>query len=149
MLFGDEYFMKMALKEAGYAYEEDEVPIGAVVVVQNRVIGKGYNQTEKLKDVTAHAEMIAITAASNYLGSKFLEECTIYVTIEPCLMCASALRWARVARVVYGAKEPKFGFSSQGKGGQVLHPKTEVTAGILETECGLLMTEFFRGKRKN
>jgi len=146
MQFGDEYFMKMALKEAGYAYEDDEVPVGALVVCNNKVIGKGYNQTEKLKDVTAHAEMLAITAAANYLGSKFLEDCTLYVTLEPCLMCASALKWARIARLVYGAKDPKAGYSlTQGR---ILHPKTEVTNGILESECGSLLTEFFRQKRE-
>src|ERR1043165_3692151 len=131
-MFTHEYFMKLALKEAVYAYEEDEVPVGALVICNNKIIGKGYNQTEKLKDVTAHAEMIAITAASNYLGSKFLEECTIYVTIEPCLMCAAALRWARVARLVYGAKEPKAGYTNQANSNLILHPKTEVKGGVLE-----------------
>src|ERR1700679_3364907 len=102
----DEYWMKLALKEAEYAYGDDEVPIGAVIVCNNKAIGKGYNQSERLNDVTAHAEMIAITAAANYLGAKFLEECTLYVTIEPCPMCAAALRWARIGRVVYGAADP-------------------------------------------
>src|SRR5579872_3113195 len=142
MMFTDEYFMKLALKEASYAYEEDEIPVGALVVCNNRIIGKGYNQTEKLKDVTAHAEMIAITAASNYLGSKFLEECTLYVTLEPCLMCASALKWARIGRLVYGAKDPKAGYSLTK--GLILHPRTEVTMGIMENECGSLLTDFFR-----
>ncbi len=137
--------MKLALKEAGYALEEDEVPVGAIVVCQNKIIGKGYNQTEKLKDVTAHAEMIAITAASNFLGSKFLEECTLYVTLEPCLMCASALRWARIARLVYGAGDPKAGYTLTG--GRVLHPKTEVMRGVMENECGNLLTGFFKLKR--
>lgn len=146
MIFTDEYFMRMALKEAAYAYEEDEVPVGAIIVANNKIIGKGYNQTEKLKDVTAHAEMIAITAAANYLGSKFLEECTLYVTLEPCLMCASAVGWARVARLVYGASDVKAGYSLVK--GRVLHPKTEVTKGILESECGVLLTEFFKAKRK-
>lgn len=145
MIFDDEYFMRLALKEATYAYEEDEVPVGALVVSNNRVIGKGYNQTEKLKDVTAHAEMLAITAAANYLGSKFLEECTLYVTLEPCNMCAAALRWARIGRLVYGATDPKAGFSLIGQ--SLLHPKTEVTKGILEHDCSVLVTEFFRGKR--
>ena len=138
--------MKLALKEASYAYEEDEVPVGAIVVCNNRIIGKGYNQTEKLKDVTAHAEMIAITAASNYLGSKFLEECTLYVTLEPCLMCASALKWARIARLVYGASDPKAGYSLTKS--PILHPKTEVVKGIMENECGTIVTQFFRQKRE-
>ena len=146
MNFSDEYFMKLALKEAAYAFEEDEIPVGAIVVAGNRIIGKGYNQTEKLKDVTAHAEMIAITAAANYLGSKFLEDCTIYVTLEPCLMCASAIMWARASRLVFCAYDAKAGYTlTQGR---VLHPKTEVTHGILKDECGLLLTEFFRGKRE-
>lgn len=146
MIFTDEYFMRLALKEAGYAFEEDEVPVGAIVVSNNQIIGKGYNQTERLKDVTAHAEMIAITAAANYLGSKFLEECTLYVTLEPCLMCAAALKWARVGRLVYGATDPKAGFSIMNQ--PVLHPKTEVAYGVMEHECSVLVTEFFRQKRK-
>ncbi|HRN94677.1 MAG TPA: nucleoside deaminase [Chitinophagales bacterium] len=140
-----EYFMKLALKEAVYAFEEDEVPIGAVVVCKNQVIGKGYNQVEKLTDVTAHAEMIAITAASNYLGSKFLEECEIYVTVEPCLMCATALRWARIGKIIYGTGEPKTGFTAFQK--TVLHPTTEIVGGVLENECAELMRQFFKGKR--
>ena len=144
-MFTHEYFMKLALKEASYAYDEDEVPVGALVVCNNKIIGKGYNQTEKLKDVTAHAEMIAITAASNYLGSKFLEECILYVTLEPCLMCASALKWARVAKLVYGANDVKAGYTLIK--GKVLHPKTEVVSGIMEKECGTLLTQFFRQKR--
>ena len=145
MIFNDDHFMKLALKEAMYAYEEDEVPVGALVVCNERVIGKGYNQTEKLKDVTAHAEMLAITAASNYLGSKFLEECTLYVTLEPCLMCAAAMRWARVGRVVYGAADVKAGYSLANT--HVLHPKTEVVRGVLEHDCSVILTEFFRSKR--
>jgi tRNA(adenine34) deaminase len=147
MLFTDEYYMKLALKEARYAFEEDEVPVGAIVICNNKIIGKGYNQTEKLKDVTAHAEMIAITAAANYLGSKFLEDCTIYVTLEPCLMCAAALKWARVARLVFGAKDPKAGYTLTS--GKILHPKTEVVTGIMENECGSLVTEFFKQKRNS
>ena len=145
MIFSHEYYMKMALKEAVYAFEEDEVPVGALVICNDRIIGKGYNQTERLKDVTAHAEMIAITAASNYLGSKFLEDCTLYVTLEPCLMCAAALKWARIARLIYGANDPKAGYSLTK--GKVLHPKTEVISGIMEDECGSLVTEFFKQKR--
>jgi tRNA(adenine34) deaminase len=146
MLFSDEYYMKLALKEAQYAFEEDEVPVGALVICNNRIIGKGYNQTERLKDVTAHAEMLAITAAANYLGSKFLEGCTLYVTLEPCLMCAAALKWARIDRLVYGATDPKAGYSLMQ--GLVLHPKTGVTRGILENECGTLVTAFFKQKRE-
>ena len=145
MLFSDEYYMKLALKEAIYAFEEDEVPVGALVICNNKIIGKGYNQTERLKDVTAHAEMLAITAAANYLGSKFLEGCTLYVTLEPCLMCAAALKWARIDRLVYGAIDVKAGYSMMP--GLVLHPKTEVTRGVLETECGRLVSEFFKQKR--
>ena len=141
----DAYYMKLALREAAYAFEEDEVPIGAIVVCNHQVIGKGYNQVEKLTDVTAHAEMLAITAAANYLGSKFLEECTLYVTVEPCLMCATAMRWARIGRVVYGAEEPKSGFSTFGK--EVFHPATEVTGGIMADACADLMRTFFREKR--
>lgn len=137
--------MKLALKEASYAYQEDEVPVGAIVVCNNTIIGKGYNQTEKLKDVTAHAEMIAITAASNYLGSKFLEDCILYVTLEPCLMCASALKWTRIAKLVYGASDIKAGYSLMK--GRVLHPKTEVVKGVIEQECGNLLTDFFKQKR--
>jgi tRNA(adenine34) deaminase len=144
--FNDDYWMRMALKEANYAFEEDEVPIGAVIVCNNKIIGKGYNQTERLNDVTAHAEMLAITAAANYLGAKFLEECTLYVTIEPCPMCAAALRWARIGRVVYGAADPKAGYSQFGS--KMFHPKTEVHHGTMEHDCGVLMTEFFRGKRE-
>ena len=142
----DTYWMKLALKEAMTAYEDDEVPIGAVIMCNNKIIGKGYNQTERLNDVTAHAEMIAITAAANYLGAKFLEECTLYVTIEPCPMCAAALRWARKGKVVYAAPDPKAGFSQFGK--KMFHPKTELCQGVMEHECGALMTEFFKGKRE-
>ncbi|HLP51700.1 MAG TPA: nucleoside deaminase [Chitinophagales bacterium] len=144
-LLSHDYFMRLALKEAQYANEEDEVPVGALVVCNNKIIGKGYNQTEKLKDVTAHAEMLAITAASNYLGSKFLEDCTLYVTLEPCLMCAAALKWARIGTLVYGASDAKAGYSITP--GRVLHPKTEVVSGILAAECGGLVTAFFREKR--
>jgi tRNA(adenine34) deaminase len=119
----DEYYMKMALNEAQNAFDEDEVPIGAIIVAKGKIIGKGYNQVEKLNDVTAHAEMLAITAGANYMGTKFLEEATLYVTIEPCLMCATAIKWARIGRLVIGAKEPKVGFSLYGE--NILHPKTE------------------------
>lgn len=145
MILNDEYFMRVALKEALAAFDEDEVPVGAVVACNGKIIGKGHNQTERLNDVTAHAEMIAITAAANYLGSKYLEGCTLYVTLEPCLMCASALKWAQISRIVYGASDVKAGYSLiQGK---VLHPKTEVLHGILADECSQLMKDFFKAKR--
>ncbi len=142
--FSDEYFMKQALLQAYRALEEDEVPVGAVVVVNNKIIGKGYNLTEKLTDVTAHAEMQAITAASSYLGSKYLTDCTIYVTLEPCTMCAGALFWTQIKRVVFGAGDPKRGFLSQGG---VLHPKTILSQGVMEAETSELIRDFFRSKR--
>ncbi|MCW3127996.1 MAG: tRNA-specific adenosine deaminase [Bacteroidetes bacterium] len=144
-LLNDAYWMRLALKEANTALQDDEVPIGAVIVCNNKIIAKGYNQTERLKDVTAHAEMIAITAAANYLGAKFLEDCTLYVTVEPCPMCAAALRWARISKVIYGAHDPKAGYTLFGP--KLFHPKTEIQHGVLEHECGTLMTDFFRGKR--
>lgn len=137
--------MRLAFNEAKQALAEDEVPIGAVIVANGKVIGKGYNQTERLKDVTAHAEMLAITAAANYLDAKFLESCTLYVTLEPCPMCAAALRWARIGKVVYAAKDEKFGYSSVSP--KLLHPKTEISAGILEHDSAKLITNFFKGKR--
>lgn len=143
--FSDDYFMQKALAEAQKAYDEDEIPIGAVVVYENRIIGKGYNQTERLNDVTAHAEMLAITAAASALNSKFLDECTLYVTIEPCLMCAGAIRWARFHRVVFGAPEPKFGFSQLAPG--AFGKKTELVTGIMAEQCQEIMTSFFRHKR--
>jgi tRNA(adenine34) deaminase len=144
-IFTDEYFMKKALAEAQLAFQKDEIPIGALIVVDNRVIARGHNLTELLHDVTAHAEMQAITAAANYLGGKFLKNCTLYVTIEPCQMCAGALYWSQISRVVYGAGDNKRGYSTMG--GQ-LHPKTIITKGVLESECLELMTCFFQNKRK-
>ncbi len=144
-LFSDEYFMRKALDEAQMALEEDEIPIGAVVVYENKIIGRGHNQTEKLTDVTAHAEMIAITAASSYLNAKFMEECTLYVTIEPCLMCFGAIQWARFRRIVYGAAEPKFGYSQ--KVNISVPDKVEINQGILHSECAEMMKQFFRAKR--
>ncbi len=140
-----EHYMQQALLQAQQAFAEDEVPIGAVVVCNNRIIGRGYNQVERLHDATAHAEMLAITAASDFLGSKYLEGCTLYVTIEPCPMCAGALRWVQLERVVYGAGESKFGYSRFGP--EMLHPKTEVVTGVLEDECRKLMRSFFQQKR--
>lgn len=145
MMLNDDYYMRLALKEAQRAFDEDEVPVGALIVSNRTIIGKGYNQTERLHDVTAHAEMLAITAAANYLGSKFLEECTLYVTLEPCTMCAAALRWARVGRVVFGAADEKAGYRKFAP--DVLHPKTIVEQGVLETECAQLMKDFFKAKR--
>lgn len=138
----DEKYMREALKEAGAAVAEDEIPIGAVVVSAGRVIARAHNLTETLHDPTAHAEMQAITAATEYLGGKYLHDCTIYVTVEPCPMCAAALNWAQVSRVVYGADDPKRGYSLFTP--PLLHPKTEVTKGVLADECSALMTEFFK-----
>ena len=140
-----EYYMSMALKEANQALAEDEIPIGAIIVAQNQIVGKGYNQTEKLKDVTAHAEILAITAASNYFQSKYLKECTIYITFEPCMMCAAAIGWAQIKCLVYGASDPKKGFTLFEP--SPLHPKTIVEPGILDEESGELLKEFFRKKR--
>lgn len=141
----DEKYMREALKEAVYAAEEDEVPIGAVIVCRNRIIAKGHNMTEKLNDPTAHAEMIAITAATEAIGGKYLNDCTLYVTVEPCPMCAGALAWSQIGRVVYGTTDPKRGFS--GYSPSLMHPKTEVVAGVLAAECSKLVTEFFKNKR--
>lgn len=141
----DEYYMKKALLEAQYAADADEVPVGAVVVCGDRIIAKAHNLTETLNDVTAHAEMQAITAAANYLGGKYLNDCTLYVTVEPCIMCAGALGWAQLGRLVYGAGDPKRGYSAFAP--QALHPKTEVAEGVLADECATLMRNFFKSKR--
>ena len=142
----DELFMREAIKEARISFERDEVPVGAVIVANNRIIARACNLTETLNDVTAHAEMQAITAAASYLGGKYLKECTLYVTLEPCLMCAGALYWAQITRIVYGAADAKRGFSLCPV--PPLHPATTVTGGILETECASLLTDFFKKKRK-
>lgn len=141
----DILYMRKALEEARMAFEEDEVPVGAVVVCRGRVIARAHNLTERLTDVTAHAEMQAITAAQEALGGKYLNECTLYVSVEPCIMCAGAIGWAQVGRVVYGAADPKRGFSTFAP--QALHPKTLVEKGLLENECAALMQSFFRRKR--
>lgn len=138
-------YMQEALKEAKLAQVADEVPIGAVIVCKGRIIGKGHNMTERLKDPTAHAEMIAITAATEAIGGKYLNDCTLYVTVEPCPMCAAALAWAQIGKVVYGATDEKRGFSKYSP--SLMHPKTEITSGVLEEECGNLVTEFFKKKR--
>lgn len=141
----DEKFMREALREAKAAEAEDEIPIGAVIVFAGRVIAKGHNMTERLHDPTAHAEMIAITAATEAMGGKYLNDCALYVTVEPCPMCAAASAWAQVGRIVYGASDPKRGYSLFTP--SLLHPKTEVVSGVLAKECGGMVTEFFRNKR--
>ena len=141
----DEYFMKKALDEAKAAFGRDEVPVGAVVVCKDRIIARAHNLVETLTDVTAHAEMQAVTAAANHLGGKYLNECTLYVTVEPCLMCAGALGWSQIARVVYGAADDKRGYHTFCAA--PFHKKTQITAGVLEAECSQLMTDFFRRKR--
>lgn len=141
----DEKYMLEALKEARAAFNEDEIPVGAVVVCKGRIIGKGHNMTETLHDPTAHAEMIAITAATEALGGKYLTDCTLYVTVEPCPMCASALSWAQTGRIVFGAADPKRGYSLFSP--SLLHPRTEIRSGVLTEECSALMKHFFAGKR--
>ena len=138
-------YMKMALDEAAHAYDNEEVPVGAIIVCKGRVIARAHNLTETLTDVTAHAEMQAVTAAANYLGGKYLNDCTLYVTVEPCIMCAGALGWAQLGRLVYGAPDDKRGYRRFAP--QALHPKTEVTAGVLEAECVDLMKRFFTQRR--
>lgn len=141
----DEHYMRMALVEAQKAYDADEIPIGAIVVSKGRIVGRGYNLTEQLNDVTAHAEMQAFTAAAQTLGGKYLRECTLYVTIEPCVMCAGAGYWTQIGRIVYGANEPKRGFLS--KGVALLHPRTVLKGNVLALPCGELMSRFFQKKR--
>lgn len=143
-LYDDTYFMKKALEEAQLAFEEGEVPVGAVVVAQNRIIGRAHNLTEKLNDVTAHAEMQAITAAANFIGGKYLKGCTLYVTLEPCQMCAGAMYWSQISRLVYGASDLERGYQVMGT---TLHPKTEVVSGVLEKEASELLKRFFIQKR--
>jgi tRNA(adenine34) deaminase len=140
-----EYFIKQALVEARQALNVGEVPIGAIVVGNNKIIAKAHNLTETLQDCTAHAEMLAITAAMNNIGAKYLNDCTLYVTLEPCVMCAGALLWSRISRVVYGAADPKRGYSKIS--GIILSPKTEIVTGVLENECGELIRDFFKNKR--
>ncbi|MGB0839325.1 MAG: nucleoside deaminase [Chitinophagales bacterium] len=141
----DIYYMRMALKEAQYAGKQGEVPVGAVVVWGNQIIAKAHNQVELLQDVTAHAEILAITAAENYLGAKYLVDCTLYVTLEPCVMCGGACHWSKLKRLVYGAPDAKRGFNHLQE--TILHPKTQVTNGILEPECLGVLQDFFRKKR--
>ena len=145
-LFSDEYFMNEALKEANLARDIQEVPVGAIIVAENRIVARAHNQTETLNDVTAHAEMIAITAASNTIGSRYLNQCTLFVTLEPCVMCASASKFAHISRIVFGARDVKEGFS--GIIQNIIHPKTSVTPGILKDECTSLLVAFFKERRK-
>ncbi|MFT5754134.1 MAG: tRNA(adenine34) deaminase [Flavobacterium sp.] len=144
-IFTDDYFMKKALQEAEAAFEKGEVPVGAVIVIDNKVIARSHNLTELLNDVTAHAEMQAITSAANFIGGKYLKGCTLYVTLEPCQMCAGALYWSQISKIVYGASDENRGFVNMGT---QLHPKTEVVSGVLEKDCSLLMRAFFRIRRK-
>lgn len=145
----DEFFMQLALQEASEAFRQDEIPVGAVIVCNDRIIARAHNLTETLHDVTAHAEMIAITAAANALGGKYLPQCSLYVTVEPCIMCAGALGWSQIGRIVYGASDPKRGFTRFcSPGNSPLHPKTIVTPGVNANECAALISDFFKGKRK-
>ena len=141
----DTYFMQQAFIEARKAFDAGEVPVGAVIVSEGRIIARGFNQTERLNDVTAHAEIIAMTAATDYLGSKYLDECTLYVTLEPCPMCAGALAWAQLSSLVYAASDDKRGFMRFGK--ELLHPKTRAAMGMMQDECSHLIKQFFKDKR--
>ena len=143
-MFTDEYFMKLAYREAEAAFERDEIPVGCVVVSNGQIIAKAHNLTETLNDVTAHAEMQAITSSAEFLGGKYLKNCTMYITLEPCVMCAGALAWSQISRVVIGARDEQRGFINKNLS---LHPKTEISIGILENECSEIVKEFFRGKR--
>jgi len=145
MLHPDEHYMNVALKEARKAFEEDEIPVGAVVVCNDRIIARAHNITEKLTDVTAHAEMQAFTAAANHIGGKYLEDCTLYVTLEPCVMCAGAAYWTQISRIVYGTDDEKRGFSKTSE--KILHPRTKIVSGVLREECEALLKEYFRKKR--
>lgn len=144
-IYTDEYFMKKALQEAEIAFEKDEIPVGAIIVIDNKIIARSHNLTELLNDVTAHAEMQSITAAANFIGGKYLKNCTLYVTLEPCQMCAGALYWSQISKIVFGAKDEQRGFQ---KLGTQVHPKTEVFSGVLENDCSNLMKQFFAKKRK-
>ncbi|QDP85276.1 nucleoside deaminase [Chryseobacterium sp. SNU WT5] len=143
-MFTDEYYMKMALQEAKVAFEKDEVPIGCIIVANNQIIAKAHNLTETLNDVTAHAEMQAITAAADFLGGKYLQNCTLYVTMEPCVMCSGALSWSQISKVVIGARDEQRGFINKKL---TLHPKTEIVLGVMEHECSVIVKEFFQSRR--
>ncbi|WP_158975256.1 nucleoside deaminase [Cellulophaga sp. L1A9] len=142
--FDDTYYMKKALQEAAFAFDKGEVPVGAIIVIQDRIIARAHNLTEQLNDVTAHAEMQAITAAANYLGGKYLKECTLYVTLEPCQMCAGALYWSQISKIVYAAKDLDRGCGAMGT---TLHPKTKIVGGVLEEEASAMLKRFFNQKR--
>lgn len=146
-MFDDTYFMKQALRQANLAYEAGEIPIGAIVTWDTKIISRGHNQTEQLNDSTAHAEMIALTAAFNSLGSKYLPEATLYVTVEPCLMCSGALYWSKIGRIVYGARDVKNGYKKTTGENWPFHPKTQLTHGILAEDCAQLMKDFFAARR--
>lgn len=147
VIFNDDYYMGLALKEAEIAYQEDEVPIGAIIICNGKIIAKAHNMTQQLKDVTAHAEILAITAASTWLGGKYLNDCTLYVTVEPCPMCAGALNWAQLGKLVYGTEDTKRGYTTLNP--KLVHPKTEVIYGIREKECSDLIKQYFKSKRLN
>lgn len=147
-IHGDNHYMRLALQEAQRAFEEEEIPVGAIVICKNRVVAKAYNQVFKLNDATGHAEMLAITAAQNFLGSRYLDQCTLYVTLEPCVMCAGALYWARIGKIVFGAPDEKRGYRITDP--SIVHPTTAVESGVLQDECAALVKDFFkkiRGKR--
>lgn len=143
----NEHYMKLALQQAQRAFDEEEVPVGAVIVLQNKIISRGYNQVEKLNDPTAHAEIIALTSAFNYLGSKYLPEASIYITVEPCVMCAGALYWSKIGRVVYGAADEKNGYKKTTGDNSPFHPKTKIMHGVLKEECSALIKSFFENRR--
>ncbi len=147
MFFTNEYFMQQALNEAKKAFEKDEVPVGAVIVLNNRIIARAHNLTETLNDVTAHAEMQVFTAAANFINGKYLNDCSMYVTLEPCVMCAGAAYWSQIGRIIFGASDERRGFSKTSN--EILHPKTEIIGGILQLECSQLLKDFFRKKRDN
>lgn len=144
-IFTDDYFMRKALQEAEFAFDKGEIPVGAVIVIDNKVIARSHNLTEMLNDVTAHAEMQSITAAANFLGGKYLKQCTLYVTLEPCQMCAGALYWSQITKIVFGATDDQRGYRAMGT---TLHPKTTVVSGVLATEAAELMQRFFQQRRK-
>ena len=147
MLLNDEYYMQQALREAEKAFEEDEIPVGAVIVINQKIIARAHNMTEQLNDSTAHAEILALTSAFNFLGSKYLPDATLYVTVEPCLMCSGALYWSKIGRIVFGAYDEKNGYRKNTGTNNPFHPKTIITGGVLEPECGKLMKAFFKLKR--
>lgn len=146
-MFDDTYFMKEALRQARLAYDAGEVPVGAVVVWDGKIIGRGHNQVEQLNDATAHAEILAITAACNHIGAKYLMEATLYVTVEPCLMCSGAIYWSKVGRIVFGASDPKNGYKKTTGDNWPFHPKAELSSGVLAEECAQLMKDFFAARR--